>query len=481
MCNDELAQHFRAREPRRSDFFMRPCAHEQRCREQQRHATDLSRRWLGKALVGLFVLLLAPQLEAAQSDRGARQVLVLQSMDRGSLVFDTFTANFRAALQHRAGTQVTLFDFVVAPAGLTAAPERAVIDFLQGLYAERRAPDLIVTIGGPAAAFARDHRHDLFPHTPVLFAAVETRFLRDARLGENETSVAVSIDYTRIVDDILQLLPDTRNVFMVTGSGPLSTFWHAELLQNFDRYRDRLTFIWSQDLSYEQILERAASLLPHSVVFFITAGTFATGGWQSDQQTLAELSTRSNAPIFGAQKVWLGAGTVGGHLLDTDDRGATTAGVVERILNGESPGSIHTPPRSLGAATYDARQLQRWNISEARLPSGADVRFRDPSLWRDYRREMLGLVGALIVQAVLIVGLSHQRRARQRAEVESRGHLALAAEASRRATISALTGSIAHEISQPLNAILHNARAGEMLVAGNRATPEALREILADI
>jgi C4-dicarboxylate-specific signal transduction histidine kinase len=93
----------------------------------------------------------------------------------------------------------------------------------------------------------------------------------------------------------------------------------------------------------------------------------------------------------------------------------------------------------------------------------------------------MGLLGALFAQALLIVGLLYERRARQRAEAASRRNLALAADAQRRVTMSALTGSIAHEISQPLNAILHNAQAGEMLVTSNRATPEALRGILADI
>jgi C4-dicarboxylate-specific signal transduction histidine kinase len=102
-------------------------------------------------------------------------------------------------------------------------------------------------------------------------------------------------------------------------------------------------------------------------------------------------------------------------------------------------------------------------------------------LWRDNRREMLAVVGALLLQSLLIVGLLYQRRERRKAEVDSQRNLALAADANRRATMSALTGSIAHELSQPLNAILHNAQAGEMLVTSNRATPEALRGILSDI
>ena len=120
------------------------------------------------------------------------------------------------------------------------------------------------------------------------------------------------------------------------------------------------------------------------------------------------------------------------------------------ILKGESPAVIRIPPRLQGVAAFDGRQLRRWNISEARLPAGSDVRFRGPSLWSDYKREVLGGPSALILQSLLIVGLLHQRRARQRAELASRRNLALAADANRRVTMSALTGSIAHELSQPV-------------------------------
>jgi signal transduction histidine kinase len=441
---------------------------------------DSSRRFSRGALTGLLVLLFALSSEA-QDARAVRQVLVLQSLDRGSLVFDSFTANFRAALQARAGEPVTVTEFVVAPAGFTEAPEKPIIDFLRSAFAGRPRPDLIVTVGGPAAAFARNHRQDLFPQTPVLFAATEVRFLRDAPLADNETAVTVSIDYTLLVEDILRLLPQTANLFLVTGSGPLSRFWRGELERNFERYRDRLTLNWSDDLSYEQMLQRAATLPARSAIFYISSGTFATGGWQGEERTLADLSSRANAPVFGAQSVWLGAGTVGGTLLHIEDLGAVAAGAAVRILGGESPASIKTPPRVLGPAAFDARQLRRWHISEARLPPGSEVRFRGPSLWVDYRREVLGVLGALALQSLLIAGLLYQRRARRLAEVESRRNLELAADANRRVTMSALTGSIAHEISQPLGSILHNAQAAEMLVASNRATPEMLQEILSDI
>jgi signal transduction histidine kinase len=443
-------------------------------------AHDLSRGGLRAVLAGLLVLLFAAFPAAAQSASEPRHILVLQSLDRGSLIFDGITASFRAELQERVGARVTPFEFVVTPAGLTETPERSMITFLQSLYADR-PPALIVTIGGPATAFARKYRQDLFPQVPLLFAAVEKRFLGNAPLGENETSVAVSIDYPGVLDDILQVLPDTRTVLMVIGAGPLGNFWQTELQKNFEPYRDRLTFLWSKDLSYEQLLQRAASLPPHSAIFYITAGTFAAGSWQSAQRALADLATGANAPRFGALSPWLGAGIVGGRLLHIEELGATVADVAVRILDGESPSRITVPLLARGRAAFDARELQRWDIPEARLPPGSDVRFAGPSLWHDYRREVLVALGVLVLQSLLVIALLYQRGARRRAEADGRSHLALAADANRRVTMTALTGSIAHELGQPLNAILHNAQAAEMLVASGRATPETLRAILADI
>ena len=47
--------------------------------------------------------------------------------------------------------------------------------------------------------------------------------------------------------------------------------------------------------------------------------------------------------------------------------------------------------------------------------------------------------------------------------------------------MSALTSSIAHELGQPLSSMIHNAHAGRMMITANRATPDTMGEILADI
>ena len=107
-------------------------------------------------------------------------------------------------------------------------------------------------------------------------------------------------DFTGLVDDILQLLPQTRQVFMVMGSGPLGQFWRRELEERFGRFRDRLTFVWSDDLSLPEILRRCASLPRDSAIFYLTFGTDAQGGAYADERVLADLHATANAPLFGS-------------------------------------------------------------------------------------------------------------------------------------------------------------------------------------
>ena len=422
-------------------------------------------------------------LGAASSDAqpAVRQVLLLQSLDRGNMPIDRFTANFRVDLSEGLGAPVNITQISVATSGLVGAPEQAVVDYIRSVFADRAKPDLIVAIAGPASAFARKHREQLFPDTPLLFAAVDQRYLGEVPLGENESAVAVVNDYSRLVEDILQVLPETRQVFVVTGAGPIGQFWRRELENDFKRFHDRLTFIWSEDLTFQDVLRRSASLPKQTAILYLAFSTDAQGGAYADERVLADLEARANAPLFSGQSVFLGAGAVGGSMLSIDDLSRSAADVAIRILNGAPASTVRVPPQVPGRPTFDWRELQRWNIPESRLPADSVVRYRGPSLWKEYRRTALTAAGVLAIQSLLIVGLLYQRRERQRAELESRRNLSLAADASRRATMSALTSSIGHELSQPLSAMMYNAHALEMMVTANRATPDTMGEILSDI
>jgi C4-dicarboxylate-specific signal transduction histidine kinase len=96
---------------------------------------------------------------------------------------------------------------------------------------------------------------------------------------------------------------------------------------------------------------------------------------------------------------------------------------------------------------------------------------------------VIGALALTVVQLLLIAGLIFERRRRQRAEIESRQHLAAIAHLDRRAAMGTLATSLAHELNQPLNAILQNAGVAEMMLT-RPALPQdrdEMLEIITDI
>jgi hypothetical protein len=62
---------------------------------------------------------------------------------------------------------------------------------------------------------------------------------------------------------------------------------------------------------------------------------------------------------------------------------------------------------------FDWRALRRWKVSEAQLPPGSEILFREASIWERYRWQIVVIAAALILQSMLIVALLLEDRARR--------------------------------------------------------------------
>jgi signal transduction histidine kinase len=86
------------------------------------------------------------------------------------------------------------------------------------------------------------------------------------------------------------------------------------------------------------------------------------------------------------------------------------------VLHGERADRMPVTALDLTVNQVDWRQLRRWGISEARLPLGTIVQFRELSVWDRYRLYIIGALAVLVAQTVLIGGLLAQRARRRQAE-----------------------------------------------------------------
>lgn len=198
-------------------------------------------------------------------------------------------------------------------------------------------------------------------------------------------------------------------------------------------------------------------------------------------RALARLREATSAPIFSYVDSYLGQGIVGGPLLSTEELGRQMAAVAVRVLSGGTPENIKTPPLGLRAPVYDWRELAHWKISEARLPPGSIMRFRELTVWERYRWPLIGGSSLLSLQGAMITWLLLERRSRRKAEVESRRRSLEVMHLSRTAEAGALSASFAHELCQPLTAIELSAEEAGRLLRAEPPNVSRAKEILGHI
>lgn len=381
-------------------------------------------------LAGLC-LLVALGVGAAE----AKRVLIVHSFGNAAPPFTTHSVAFETELTEKIGERVDLDEVYLDVARYaTLDMEEALVDLMRKRQTKWE-PDLVVPIGSPAGMFVAQHRTRLFPDTtPIIYTGMDKRRLPPDALATNAAFVGESFDIRGMVDDILQVAPATTNIAVVLGASQLEKYWAEAFRQEFECYTNRLGFTWLNDLPFEQMLERVKHLPPRSFIFLILLMRDASGVTHNADEALKHIHAGANAPVNSIFQHQMGLGIVGGRLYQAEHEGIESARIAVRVLHGEPVSRF--PPQIIGplGPCYDWRELQRWNLSEANLPAGSEVLFRQPTTWQRYRTWIITGVSVCAGQAALIFALLGNLRRRRRAELsllEGRNRLQEAEQAAR--------------------------------------------------
>jgi signal transduction histidine kinase len=378
-------------------------------------ATSIRRRRVGPT-AGIVCLLIVSLACSTALAVEPKRVILLHSFGRDVKPWSDYAAAIRAELGRQSPWSLEIIDHSVVTARFRdARPQVPLVDYLRALYDDYPV-DLIVTIGAPATAFFQRHRQQLFPTVPMVLTAVNQLLVQHSDLTADDAVVAVYNDFAAFFENILRVLPDTANIAVVVGSSPIEKFWEEEIGKAAKPLADRIAFTWYGHLSFEDILKHAAELPPRSVIFWETMAVDAKGVVHDGDTALKRLHAVANAPIFSYQEAFFGGEIVGGPMRSTLEVARQTAAIAVRILGGEKAGDIKTAPIGFVAPKFDWREMQRWGISESRLPPGSEILFRSPTLWQQYRVQALGIIAIVLGQSALIGWLLYEHRHRRRSE-----------------------------------------------------------------
>ena len=298
-------------------------------------------------------------------------------------------------------------------------------------------------------------------------------------LPPNSTSVTTDPTVKGTVALACRLFPATQRAVVVGQAA----FHPGVLARQTSEARQAaeergLEYVELVNLPLADLRQRLRELPSDSVVIYCGYWKDELGRAHVPADLLEAFCRDSKLPFFGIIDTHIGRGAVGGVCSDLRAMGVATGHLLVDSREGPAPPPVNVP----SVVILDDRQLNRFRIPRSRLPDGSRVLFREPLLWDRYWPYFVAGGAVLALQSLLIVALITQSRLRRRAERivgEQRDQIA---RAGRISTLGQLAASLAHELGQPLGAILNNLEAAEILLRDDdSANAEELRAIVRDI
>ena len=443
----------------------------------------LPRTWRSAIILFFGIVIAFNPNQSACAAEGSNSIHVLLLFENGRLLPANVQADkgFNDVISGANTGTVVSAEFLDAPRFQGEAYTHNVLKFLREKY-RSQPPDVIVAGGNGAVDFLLKNRSEFFPSAPVVYMGVEKSFLDGMLrpLPSDVVGVPVEFDFSGTIEQALKWHPRSTRLVVVTGTSPPDREFERQVREITKRFEPQLVIEHLAGLPTPQVLKRLAELDSRSVIF--TPGYFEDGDGRTStpRAAVGEMAANAAAPVYGPFNTFIGAGIVGGRMPNFEAMGREAGGEVVGLINGTAPADLKLPATMPSTLNVDWRQVRRWGIADD-MPPGTIVHFRTPTFWETYHTEAIIALALFLLQSALVAGLLFERRRRRGAEVSVDHHRFQLAHASRLAMAGELTASIAHEINQPLGAVLSNVSAAEIILGRGTDGLEEVRQILGDI
>jgi signal transduction histidine kinase/ABC-type uncharacterized transport system substrate-binding protein len=405
-----------------------------------------------------------------RADPLPRSVLILNESGAEVQGYADISASLRSTLRAASGPSLTAFtEYLDFNRFRGPQYQQVLLTYLDAKYVDRPI-GVVITNGAEALQIALRLREDeQWSQVPIVFDAVDEIRSKSLIPAPNVTGRFLEFSLKDSILAARALVPNLKEIALLGDPierQPFRSHFATELTSAIAG----LTLLDLLGRPLSEVKDRVTKLSENAAIIYTTITTDGAGNQYQANEALESIAKTANRPIVVDIDNRLGHGAAGGFVVEPKLVGDEAAQLVLRLFNGEDAAHIPVVESSAIKPVFDWRELRRWNVDERNLPLDSEIRFRPLGAWEQYRQQIVVLTLLFLLETALIVGLLYERRRRRLAESEALQRMAELAHINRVATAGELSASIAHEIKQPLGAMV--AQGGAALRWLGRSIPD---------
>ncbi len=345
--------------------------------------------------------------------------------------------------------------------------------------------DLIITVAPGAYDALKEYGMELLHQVPVI--ALEMNPQDEKRYTTEFPVVELQVEWNpqQSLEHAFALFPAHRHVIVIGGCSASDRMFTSGILKASLQFKETHQFSVLSCVSMDTILDVVHHARDSTLVFMSSLIFDADSNRFSSGMAISLVTSQSAVPVFTMSDNFIDYGGLGGYVISFLDVGKRAGLIARDLLEQDRTGGLTKISSSYFLHQYNWKELKKWNLLDSKvIPSNSTFHFREFNFFTFYRWQIAALVLFIILQTVLIyylIRLSGRQKKVFWQKAENEKLYRKLVREDRLSIMAQLTASLAHELNQPLAAILFNAQAGLRFLASGKLDDQQVEAILSGI
>lgn len=342
-----------------------------------------------------------------------KQILILNSYHHGMEWVNEIEAGIRSVFYNDNLYNLS-FDFMDGKRNFSIAYMEKTAELFREKYKDKKF-DAVIVSDDTAYEFVLNNQQSFFPETPIIFLGVnEYRELPPEKRAW-VTGVVEANDFKKTIELMLSLHPSTRQVVVINDKTYTGVVNHQQLAMLLPEFKERVDFIFWEDMNMSQMLAQIPSLPKDSIILLLTFNQDKDNNIFTYEESVDLIAEAAKVPIYGVWDFYVSRGIVGGRVTSGYSQGEAAAMLAKQTLDGKKPNDLPIITDSPNRYMFNYHLIKKYEINERHLPKDSIILHKPKSFYDEYPMVVCAIAGVILFLLMIIASLYHLIMERRKA------------------------------------------------------------------